>query len=413
MDNRKKLVMLPLFLVLFIDGMGLGILFPILNVIILDPQHSILPLTYSIDARNMFYGFTIGIFMLFWFFGAAILGDASDIIGRKKALLVCLIGSGVGYLLSAIAIIMKSVWLLIAGRIIDGFTAGSQPIAQAAVVDISSSGEKSRNLAMIILSISLGFIFGPVFGGFLSSSHLISWFGASTPMYFAALISFLNATILAFTFKETVVKRLDVKLRFFRAVDLFVSAFKHPSVRFLSIIFLLFEIGWSGYVSFIGLFLLQHYHYSATYVGVFLALLGLGFVIGNACVVGFCAKRYTLKQCIIGGNLFAGIGVCITAYSNYAPIAWVITVLLAISAAVAYTMILNLFSNQVGKTHQGWVMGVTSSIMALAFALTDFGLGFLADFGAAIPLWFGGITMIMSGVVLYFSHQFKGQTGEQ
>ena len=133
----------PLFLVIFIDGMGLSILFPILSIIITNPSTHFLSTSYSADIRNILYGLVVGIFMLCWFFGAAILSDLSDKIGRKKSLLICLIGSFLGYLLGGFAITVHSVWLLVLGRVIDGFTAGSQPIAQASVVDLSTEKNKT------------------------------------------------------------------------------------------------------------------------------------------------------------------------------------------------------------------------------------------------------------------------------
>ena len=73
--------MLPLFLVLFIDGMGLGLLFPILNAIIIEPNAGFIELSVNLNQREVLYGFIVGIFMLCWFFGAAYLGDLSDSIG--------------------------------------------------------------------------------------------------------------------------------------------------------------------------------------------------------------------------------------------------------------------------------------------------------------------------------------------
>src|SRR3990167_1878152 len=166
--HSSLLVVAPLFLVLFIDGMGLSLIFPILNSIIVDPQSAFLSVSTSVGTRDFLYGLIVGIFMLCWFFGAAILGDLSDLIGRKKSLLICLIGAFLGYLLSAGAIVVKSIWLLILGRIVAGFTAGSQPIAQAAVVDVSTPEHKTRNIGFIILSPSLGFVLGPIIGGVLS-----------------------------------------------------------------------------------------------------------------------------------------------------------------------------------------------------------------------------------------------------
>ena len=167
--------MVPLFLVLAIDSMGLGILFPILSAMIIDPSSTFLATTTPNLMREFYYGAIIGIYMIAWFFGSAILGDLSDIIGRKKALLICLIGACFSYLLAGISFYLHSLTLLIIGRIIAGFTCGSQPIAQAAIVDISAPEHKARNVGYILLAVSLGFVFGPLAGGFLNSKNCIKY----------------------------------------------------------------------------------------------------------------------------------------------------------------------------------------------------------------------------------------------
>src|SRR5690242_15559459 len=108
--NKKNSLMsiFPLFLVLFIDGMGLGLLFPILNTIIIEPNSGFLAVSTTEWLRNFYYGLTIGIFMICWFFGATILGDLSDTIGRKESLMICLIGAFLGYVISALAILCHS-----------------------------------------------------------------------------------------------------------------------------------------------------------------------------------------------------------------------------------------------------------------------------------------------------------------
>jgi len=234
----------PLFLVLMIDSMGLGLLFPILNSIIIDPKVSFLSAGVPIGMRDIIYGITVGIYMLSWFFGAAFLGDLSDTVGRKKALMICLVGAVLGYSISAIAIMMKSIVVLIIGRIVAGFTAGSQPIAQAAIVDVSSPENKARNLGFILLAVSIGFVLGPIAGGIFSDSHIVSWFNFTTPFYFAALISALNAVLLWLFFHETFYRTEKVKLKFHRAIEVFISAFQHRKIRELSVVFFVFILSW-------------------------------------------------------------------------------------------------------------------------------------------------------------------------
>src|SRR5579872_2397994 len=137
----------PLLLVLFIDGMGLGLVFPLINGLIFDKNSTFLANTHFPPAmHNIIYGAIISIFMLCWFFGAAILGDLSDQIGRKKSLIICLVGTFLSYLIAAFSVTFQSLTFFIIGRVIAGFTSGSQPIAQAAIIDLSKQEHKARNI---------------------------------------------------------------------------------------------------------------------------------------------------------------------------------------------------------------------------------------------------------------------------
>ncbi|MDP1604112.1 MAG: MFS transporter [Legionella sp.] len=403
MNKNKSLIsMLPLFLVLFIDGMGLGLLFPILNTILIEPDAGFLPVATSINLRDFYYGLTIGIFMICWFFGAAILGDLSDGIGRKKSLMICLIGAFLGYTLSAISISLHSFWLLLVGRIIAGFTAGSQPIAQAAIVDVSTDEHKPRNIGLILLAVSLGFVFGPIFGGLLSDSRLVSWFDFAVPMYFAAGISLINAVILALTFEETFTKvHESIKVRWHHAIHIFIAAFKHPAITRYSVVLLVMIFGWSNYFSFIPLYLLQIYHYSAMQNSFFLAVMGLGFSLGCGYVVEWLTKRYDFDNIVLIGLIITASQVLISLVIGEEWVMWVTTFIIGISLSVAYSVLLTIFSNQVSETEQGWVMGVTGSIMALCFGITSVFTGLIAHVGAILPMLLAFAGLSISALLLY------------
>ncbi|AHE66453.1 MFS transporter [Legionella oakridgensis] len=403
MHQQKSLSsMLSLFLVLFIDGMGLGLLFPILNTILIDPQAGFLSPNLSMGLRDFLYGLTIGVFMICWFFGAAILGDLSDSVGRKKSLMICLVGSFLGYFISAIAILTHSFTLLLIGRIIAGFTAGSQPIAQAAIVDVSSEEQKARNIGLILLSVSLGFVFGPIFGGLLSNERLVSWFSFETPMYFAAGLSLFNAIFLHLTFRETFVKAHDkIQVRWHHAVNIFISAFKQASIKKYSVVLLIMIFGWSNYFSFISLYLLQTYQYSALENSFFLAVMGIGFSIGCGYLVNVCTRHFSLDGTVISGLLVTASLVMMTLLGKQQWVAWVATLLIGMSLSVAYSVLLTIFSNQVNDDQQGWVMGVTGSIMALCFGLTSIFTGIIAHVGAVLPMLLAALGLGGSATLLF------------
>jgi predicted MFS family arabinose efflux permease len=397
----------PLFLVLFIDSMGLGLVFPILNTLIFDPQAHFFAAGMSLHIRNFLYGLTIGIYMLCWFFGAAFLGDISDQIGRKKSLMICLAGAVIGYLFSALAIIFSSYLLLMIGRIIAGFTAGSQSIAQAAIVDLSEPEHKARNLGFILFFCSVGFVFGPIVGGILSASSLVSWFNYAMPFYFAATISFINAILLQALFHETFAHVHKIRFKLYHAVEIFISAFKHAHIRELSIIFLIMMFGWSGFYSFISMYLLEVYHFSSLENGFYMGIMGVGFGIGTGFLIDPLTKRFSLKQCSIVGCFIAALGTVFILCAPKEIYIWFYVVFIAIAIAVAYSTLLTLFSNQVNEDSQGWVMGITGALMAFAFGMNGLLLGLLANFSAQTPLLISAAWLFLSGILMLLIFKVK------
>lgn len=393
-------VAMPLFLVLFIDSMGLGLVFPILNSLVLDHHVHFVSANMGVGVRNLLYGLTIGIYMFCWFFGAAFLGDISDQIGRKKSILVCLLGAFVGYLFSALAVVLSSYTLLLVGRIIAGFTAGSQSIAQAAIVDISEPEHKVRNLGLILFFTSLGFMVGPMIGGVLSASKLVSWFNYAMPFYFAAVISLLNAALLLYLFQETFSSTKKVRFKFHYAFEIFFSAFKHEKIRELSIILLVMMFGWSGFYSFISMYLLHVYHFSSLQNGFYMGLMGVGFGIGSGFLVEPLTKRFSLRRCVIVGCLIAALGIVLTIVAPFEICIWFYVLIITISIAVAYSSILTLFSNQVGEDSQGWIMGITGAIMAFAFGINGLLLGLLANVSPEAPLAITTLSLILAAFLM-------------
>ena len=392
--------LMPLLLVLFIDSMGMGLFFPVLSILIIDPSQRFLSPNHSMEERQFIYGVIISVYMFSWFFGAAILGDVSDFIGRKKSLLICLGGAVIGYAIAGLSIAMDSIALMVIGRLIAGFTAGSQAIAQAAIVDLSDANNKSRNMSWMVLTLSLGFLLGPILGGILSSASLISWFDYTIPMYFAAFISLVNIGLLVYLFNETFIPHKKLELHWLRAIDIFISAFKHKAVRRLSLVLLLMEVGWGAYFSFIVTFLVNLFHFTALQSGLFLSLVALGFSCGSGIAVPLCLRYMSLKQSVINSFIVAGLIILWMVISGSLWVSLVVAFLVGTSIAVCYSNILTMLSNQVSATEQGWVMGMTGSVGALCFALTSL-LGSVVSFlGLSAPMIIAALSFLAGAVAL-------------
>ncbi|MCX7124613.1 MAG: MFS transporter [Gammaproteobacteria bacterium] len=399
-ETQSLLKVAPLFLVIAIDSMGLGILFPILSAMLISHHSQFLSIDTSNFLRELIYGVTIGIYMIAWFFGSAILGDLSDIMGRKKSLMICLIGATLGYVISAIAIGFHSILFLIVGRVLAGFTAGSQPIAQAAIVDVSAPENRARNIGYILLAVSIGFVLGPIMGGVLSNNHLVNWLNFATPLYFAGILSFLNCIVLYFTFSETFIRTKKIKIRLHCAIQIFIEAFKSKSIRMLSLVLLIETAGWSEYFSFVSQFLLRRFHYSASEISFFIAVLAVGFSIGFGFLVNPVVKRFNLQNAVIVNLLIAAILCLITAMTHNAAVIWIGAVLIGMSVALLYSILITIFSNQVSAQEQGWVMGITNSVSALSFGITSLMSGFAADLNPAFPIYLGCIGLAFAALIL-------------
>src|SRR5437016_3048595 len=135
MQQEKKTLnpILAVFITVFIDMLGIGIIIPILPNLIMDTPHSILAAGVSAHSRNILYGFLAATFPFFQFFGAPILGTLADKYGRKRILQISLVGTLIGYILFAFAVKSNLLWLLFISRALPGFTGGNISIVLAAL----------------------------------------------------------------------------------------------------------------------------------------------------------------------------------------------------------------------------------------------------------------------------------------
>ena len=122
--------------------------------------------------------------------------------------------------------------------------------------------------------------------------------------------------------------------------------------------------------------------------------MGVGFGIGTGFLIDPLTKRFSLKQCTITGCILAAIAMILTVTAPQEFYIWFEVVLVAIAMAVAYSTILTLFSNQVDDDSQGWVMGVTGAIMALAFGVNGLRLGVLSKFSLHVPILVAAVCLM-------------------
>src|SRR5687767_14373072 len=155
MTDMKKTSLLIIFLIIFIDLLGFGIVIPLL------PFYA-----REFSASGMVIGATVAVYSLMQFIFSPIWGRVSDRVGRRPVLLISLTGSVLGYATFAVA---HTLPMLIAARVIAGIAGANIGTAQAYIADITSPENRARGMGLIGAAFGLGFILGPPMGGLLSS----------------------------------------------------------------------------------------------------------------------------------------------------------------------------------------------------------------------------------------------------
>src|ERR1700733_7083807 len=139
--SAKELI--PCFFAIFIDVLGVGLVFPVLTALFASTDTGILPADASQSIRFFYLSLGFLLYPLFMFFGASFMGDLSDILGRKKVLMICMSGLLVGFLLMGVGVKASSIALLLTGRAVTGLMSASMPVALAAVADLSTPTNKA------------------------------------------------------------------------------------------------------------------------------------------------------------------------------------------------------------------------------------------------------------------------------
>ncbi len=369
---------LPLFILIAIDALGTGIVAPVLAPLIKSSTHGIYSSTHSIEIRYLIYGIIIALDPICFFFGAPLLGHFSDRVGRKKILLFCLAGSTLGFMSYSVAFYINSLLLLVLARCLSGFAAGSQAIAQAAIADISSGEQKAINIGVIAFAMTLGLVLGPLLAGIFSNSHYVSFFNNTTPFLLAGLLSISNLIYLCISFKETYkIQTAHFNLSWSDFKQQFTALLQSRWLMTLLVTFFFFECAWSLYFQSLALILVKYFDFSSSQIGYFSAYVGLSLSFGLIYLVRICAKRFDLSKMITVSLTIGASAFILLCCMNTLVMQLLMALPITFSVAIIYTFIITLLSNHVAADQQGFIMGISDALLALAFALSGIFSGLL------------------------------------
>jgi DHA1 family tetracycline resistance protein-like MFS transporter len=362
--------LLPIFLIVLVDVLGLTIILPLL------PFYA-----EKLGASATVVGLLISSYAFCQLIAGPILGRMSDHMGRKPLLIVSQIGTLIGFLILAFA---GSLWLVFLSRIIDGITAGNLSLAQAYIADVTTHENRAKSFGVIGVAFGIGFLIGPAISGFLAQ------FGYVYPILAAAFLSassiLCTATLLPKVEPHTLQGEGDQGGRV-NAFDWkgYAEYFARPKLGRLLWEFFFFAFSFALFISGFALYAQRRYTlhgqpFGAKEVGYVFAWVGfLGLIIQGG-LVGRLVK-------LLGERTLVWTGFAISAV-GYGLLAWTRTVGGLLGACtvnscsgVLRPAVTSLITQQAGKREQGVVLGLTQSITSVSQIVAPVIAGSLIDRG--------------------------------
>jgi MFS transporter, DHA1 family, tetracycline resistance protein len=392
----------PLGIIIFtilLDTLGIGILVPVVPQLLGNPAspHYLLGHGTPPGLGYILIGFLVATYPVMQFVSTPILGQLSDRHGRRPVLAISLFGTSLGYMLFALGVVFGNIPLLFVARALDGITGGNISVAQAAIADVSEPKDRTKNFGLMGAAFGVGFVLGPLLGGTLADPTVLPWFNAATPFWFAALLAAANTISVLVQFAETNKHLRHVKIDVRRSLNNIARAYALTELRTIFLTMFFFNAGFGFFVSFFGVFLIYRFGFDEGQIGHFFAYVGLWMIFTQLVTTRFIAARVAEAR-VLRASLF-GVSVVMAAYTVVPASGWVFLIgpLSATFNGLSMANLGGLLSRSVPPEMQGEILGIGSSIQALAQALPPLCAGFVAaSFAPTAPVMAASFMMLLA-----------------
>lgn len=378
--SRQRSALSIIFLTVFVDLLGFGIVLPLL------PYYA-----REFNASGMTAGALIAVYSAMQFVFAPLWGRWSDRVGRRPVLLISLAGSTVSYLLFALA---HSVPMLFVSRIFAGVAGANISVAQAFIADSTSEQERARGMGLIGAAFGLGFVFGPAMAFFLAR------FGQSAPGWAATAICGLNFLVALWRLPESLApehRRAAFGQHRIRELS---AALSRPQLRTFMFLFAAMVFSFATVEVTLPLLCRAAYHFEAADVSGYFAYLGVMTAIMQGGLMGRLAKRVEETRLVVIGAALLTAGIAATPYTPPVTLLLLSLGAIAFGQGITSPVLSSLISKASGGKAHGSVLGISQSLGSLARILGPLWGGLMFDYGGpSAPYWTTALLMLAVTVV--------------
>ncbi len=371
-------------LTVMIDAMGIGLIIPVMPDLIEEVQAA------NLSRAALWGGVLATTFAVMQFLFSPLIGGLSDRFGRRPVLLISLTVMALDYVLMALA---GSIWLLLLGRIVGGISAATGATASAYMADITEPKDRAANFGLIGAGFGIGFVLGPVAGGFLAE------YGTRAPFWAAAALAAGNVAFGWIVLKETVKpeNRRPVSWRRANPFGAVKQLGALPGIRRLLLVYFLYHLAFAVYPSVWSYFGKAQFDWSPSMIGGSLALFGLAMAVVQAGVIRPVLKRFGERGTVLFGYVFSVATFFLIGTVTSGTAIMVLTPMAAL-AGVIPAALQGIMSQSVAQNSQGELQGVLTSASALAMVVAP--LVMTATFAAftapGTAIYFPGAPFLLS-----------------
>jgi DHA1 family tetracycline resistance protein-like MFS transporter len=376
---RKPIIVI--FITIFIDMLGFGIIIPILPVF-----------TKELGAENYQVGLIAMSYPIMNFLFAPFWGSLSDSFGRRPIILGSVLITGLAYLLFGQT---TNLWLLLLSRVLAGIGSANLSVAQAYIADITTPQERAKSMGMIGAAFGLGFIIGPTIGGYLKS---ISGVGNMDAVgYAAAGLSLMNLILAYFLLPESLKSKKEHIHFNFKVISGVAVELRKPTIRELLLINFIFITAFMIMQMSATLYWKEKIGLTEIEIGNMFAFIGLSTVIVQGGLVGRLVKKFGETPLLKYGIGLFIIGIAMIPWATretFLPIELTAFALIALANGCLTPSITSLLSKKADPHDVGQVLGVNQSFGSMARAVGMGLSGFIYGMEFHLPFMTGAVIML-------------------
>ncbi len=374
---KRRPSILVIFLTVFIDLIGFGIVVPLVPVF-----------SRHYGASGFVIGAIIASFSAMQFLFSPVWGRLSDRHGRRPILLISTAGAAISYVVfalgSGIADHATALWVLLLARTFAGICGGNITVAQAYIADITPPADRSKKMGLIGMAFGLGFIFGPAISGMA-----LKYFGPAAPGWAAAGLCAVNFFLALFILAESR-QPASVPVAHRPRLAQWTHTLTQPKIGLLVLIFFLATFAFSCFESTLALLVSDNFNLgitpdesgpAATVISlfVFCGLIGAGIQGG---LIGRLVKKFGEPKLIALSLFMTGLSLALLPFlTGDGPLVWselfrgsgwpwikmlLALGLLAVGSSLTRAPVFGLLSNLTSANEQGVTIGVAQSFGSLA-----------------------------------------------